>query len=243
MGEENINPNDGGNTNDGGQNVNPTVDENTAIISDLRGQLAEANKRISGGTKSYQELKAKHDAVEAEAAKYRKYAEHIDFSELDALIGGGEPSTRTPQVSTPQGADPETANRLAQLEIKNLTTDFMAKNPDKAFVLQDPDLADKVEIAAFKEVQKERKQYGHVVSTPEEILEKAVNKAYEFHNKLIDKGKKMVTEHREKINSEGTDLGGGEKSTPASNEEEGTFDSKSYSRKRHEHNDKIRHGG
>jgi len=244
--KEVITPNTGVNPGEaGGTVVSPSVDETAARIKGLETELAESQGRVSGQTRSFQELDARSKAQEAEIARYKKYEQYVDFSELDTLVGGNTPTQQGTPAGNQQGAamaDPGLTQRMAQLEIKNLLTEFSQKNPDKAFVIQDADLAEKVEIAAFKEVQNERTQYGTVTSTPEQILQKAVDKTIAFHNKLIEKGKAMATESRKKIDVDPTDVGGAaNKSTDAGTEEE--YDSQAASRKRQEYKEKIRSGG
>ena len=246
MPDEVVTPNTGGTPGEaGGTTVTPSVDETAAKIKSLETELAEAKGRVSGQTRSFQTISDEKKALEAEVARYKKYEQYVDFSELDVLVGGSSPTQSGTPAGNPQGtatADPGLTQRMAQLEIKTLLAEFTSKNPDKAFVIQDADLAEKVEIAAFKEVQNERTQYGTVTSTPEQILQKAVDKTIAFHNKLVEKGQKMATETRKKIDANPADVGGAAtKSTDAGTDEE--YDSKADSRTRHEHNEKVRTGG
>jgi len=151
--------------------------------------------------------------------KYDKYKERVDFSQLDELLDGDEPTPQTKQpVST---IDPAMQNRINMLEFKVLESDFVVNNPDKAFIFKDTKMKENVESSAIKLIQAEMNEYGRVVSKPEEILGKAVDETITFVNKIRADGVKSENEKRKKIETSGADLGGGERpSKPSGDEDE-----------------------
>lgn len=210
----------GGQTGDagtlGGTDTAPSSDDPATRIATLEAELAETKKRVSGQTRANQEERAAREKAEVELKKYDKYKEIIDFSELDEMVGGEKPT----QSQIKPVLDSNVQNRIGSLEVMVLESNFAMNNPDKAFVFKEGDLKKATEGAAVEIMQQEISEYGRVVSKPEEILGKAVDKTISFVNKLRAEGAKSVTEQRTKIESSGVDLGGGETTGKAFDEDE-----------------------
>lgn len=188
-------------------------------VTALTTELEELKKRVSGQTRSWQEERAARERAETELAKYNKYKEVIDFSELDGLVQENQTPEGQRQKAQP-AIDPHIQNRIGSLETMVLEQNYVNHHPDKAFVFKDSDLKAHMESNAVKAIQAEMQEYGRVISKPEDLIDKAVNNTVNFVNKMRAEGVKTVTEKRKKIETSGADLGGITKPDSGSSDEE-----------------------
>jgi len=217
-----------------GKPAPPEPDATATRLQTLEKELAEAKKRISGQTRSWQQTKSEYEKAQEQLSRYQKYDDVIKALE-DEQDGDNKP---TPQQK-PQ-IDQQLNNRLGSLEIKLLKSEFASKNPEKAFVLHDPDLDERVDAAAVKIMQQEIAEYGSVVSKPEELMSHAVEKTIALVNRFREEGVKSVTEKRTKISGTAADLKGKERPSPPSDDEDTPMTKEDYFRSEQEYRDKIR---
>ena len=207
----------GGTVSDTGSATTSPDNETQLKLQSLEQKLQEAEKRIAGQTRSWQEERAAREKAEQELQKFSKYKDVIDFSELDEIVGTDE---KPKGQSSPPAFDP-LVNRLSNLEIQVLESNFALQNADKAFVFKDPDLKEKTEVESMKIIQKENAEYGRIISKPDEIISKATEHTIAFINKMKEEGAKSAMEERKKLDDTKSDLNGSQaKQAPAKSEEE-----------------------
>ena len=134
----------------------------------------------------------------------------------------GIEDSQDPQVSQLQQQVKQLAAQNQNLYWEQLENSYARENPNASFVFKDRELHEKARNEAVKYMQSEMQQHGRVVSTPQQILERGVNKAVAFSNRLKMEGARSEMEKRRKIDTSGADLGGREKPTksPTADEED-----------------------
>lgn len=179
-------------------------------IDDLQGQLEESQKRIAGQTRSWQDEKARADAAEARVAKFEKYEFLLD----DDVI---EPSGGTPPAPSVPNPNDQTAAQISQMRLDLMEAKYIG-NPDnreKAHIVADPKLKQMALQEAGNLAVKERQEYGHQVSSDDELFAKGVDEVAKFVDTLKADGAKLVEEERRGMPGN-VNLGKGRGSQPSS---------------------------
>jgi hypothetical protein len=197
----------------------PPQDDLAVKVQKLESELEEANRRIAGQTRSWQQEEEARQQIEDKLLRIKN-----EYGILDEDVAGGVQAPTQP--SDTNVLSDAVATRLGNLEVRALIADYVLKNPDKSFIFKDESLRLMVEAEAGKILQADMKEFGGVVTEPEKILEKGVKKTLAFYNKLKAEGVKAATQQKTELKETGVDTGG----TSQTPKESTGSDEETYSR-------------
>lgn len=178
----------------------------TDEVAALRAELEELRKRVSHGSKTYQELQRERQSREALESRINSWrAAGIDPDEIDKAI---ESVAGTGNVQPRQQQQPEgmTKAQLDQyLQQRDMLRDWNYEK--KAFFKSNPELDDAyfrrhMDAIAAEIANKEIAENGAILSTPEQVAAKAGRELLLMVNKLETKAQKRLSETREKVKSQ-----------------------------------------
>lgn len=172
-------------------------------VTSLREQIAELNKRVSHGTKTYQELQQIRAALKdkEEMLDYWK-ANGVDPDEINrALKTAKGEAVQAPSQQVPKGV--MTTDEFNQHMVLR---DWAAEK--RAWFKQNPDFKTKAADAIFDGAAKDKAQaeiaeFGRIISSPDEIFVHAVKEFNKFQSVLEKKVSARLTEKRTEVGKQG----------------------------------------
>lgn len=228
-----LSPSIGGDTQDddsaGSEPEGDTASQSSLNIAALQKELQELKDRVSGGTRSWQEERAARQRIEQELAQERARLDSwrkagVRVEEVDAEVRRvlGEQS---PAGYGADGQRQQQGVTLQQVEQMQWTRDVINNwNAEKRLFMRDnpefntSDIHEDLDLRAIRLADREIKEYGRVVSTPDKIFDKAIGAIKKIQADAEKRAMQKASETRQKVKSQGVTEGAQPRRKPSAGE-------------------------
>jgi hypothetical protein len=207
-------------------------------------------KRYKDTQRWAQQIQSEKDEFAAKLRDYEtkmnRYKEAgVDFSEIDQFLASSDQgvSNTNPMESesmkTMENLQKQQQEMLIQYQYDMAKRDFKDLNPD----FKDSDMEELLDFQVGLIAQKERGEYGKIVSSASDIIAEASKRVNSKVNKFVEKGKASATEKREDIKKQAIPDGSTEIRVPLESKEDELDDperARDYASSLYSHRDKIK---
>lgn len=183
----------------------PEASSGTEEATAIKAELEELRKRVSHGTKTYQELqaiKAERDALNGRLTKWKSAG--VDPDEIDRALdaaNGGQATRQAAQPDFPKDVMTKAEYQQEQVLSRwNMQKEsWLDKNPEH----DTEETHDFFDARARRIAAKEIAETGTIISTPKEIFKKALADWNKLQTSIEKRVEKRLTEKRTQVNSQG----------------------------------------
>jgi hypothetical protein len=198
--------------------VNEDVEEEEETVSaESQQDEVDYKKRFGDATKYAQQEKARAESLQARLTRLEKNG--INLAEIEALLPQeGQQTISNPDIVTKA----DLARVTNGIQFMMSRSQFISGNPE----FKDSNLAELLDMNIVKLINTDRSQ-GLPPRNPDELYRSAAKNVKTLINTFENKGKKKVTEQRQKVKTQSADMGGDSGKRKSSDAEEKPYDPRS----------------
>lgn len=186
------------------QGSDSTATGGTDEMATLRSEVEELRKRVSHGSRTAQELQQTRDALKQQEERLAYWRQNgVDPDEIDRALKAARGDQSPVQTQQTIPANTMTHEQFNQMMVLR---DWEAEK--KGWFNKNPEFNTKIvsrgfDGAARDLAEDELREFGRVVSTPEELFKKVVQDFNKFHSAVEKKTMQKTTETRTKVAGQG----------------------------------------